>query len=495
MLGDKIGAKLLAEQAGVPVAAWSGGAVDDVEAARKQAASDRLPADDQGHRRRWRPGHPQGARRRPSWPRRSTAPAPRGPRRSATRRCSWSGWSTTPGTSRCRSSPTPTAPCGRSGVRDCTAQRRHQKVLEESSSTALDGRAGHRAARRRGAPGRARRVHQRRHRRVPLPARAAAVRLPRGQHPPAGGAPGHRADHRAGPGEAAAARRRRRAAGGRAAADGRLGDRGPAQRRGPPARLHPRAGADRDVRRAGRPGRPRGHRRRRGRRHPAGVRLDDRQDHRLRQRPTRGPRPAAAGTGPDHRRRRRRHHQQGVPARAARPARGAERPAGHGLARSADGHRHVRAHASRRHRHPRCGDRRVRRRGGRRAHAVLRVGGARPSPGARRARCGGRAAARRAGVPDGGRAERQGPLPGAHRRHRACWSTSSTSAACAAGSPSAVGRTASCRPCRAPTTSSTSTASPTASRATTVASCAPRPRRSSSRSTSRSTTWCRPAIR
>ena len=51
-LGDKIGAKLLAEGAGVPVAAWSGGPVDSVEEARSHAAH-RLPADGQGVRR-WR---------------------------------------------------------------------------------------------------------------------------------------------------------------------------------------------------------------------------------------------------------------------------------------------------------------------------------------------------------------------------------------------------------------------------------------------------------
>jgi biotin carboxylase len=33
-LGDKIGAKRVAEQAGVPVLPWSGGEVADVEAAR-----------------------------------------------------------------------------------------------------------------------------------------------------------------------------------------------------------------------------------------------------------------------------------------------------------------------------------------------------------------------------------------------------------------------------------------------------------------------------
>jgi acetyl/propionyl-CoA carboxylase alpha subunit/acetyl-CoA carboxylase carboxyltransferase component len=42
-LGDKIGAKLLAESVGVPVAPWSGGAVDDVEAARDHLDAIGLP--------------------------------------------------------------------------------------------------------------------------------------------------------------------------------------------------------------------------------------------------------------------------------------------------------------------------------------------------------------------------------------------------------------------------------------------------------------------
>ncbi|HEY5249485.1 MAG TPA: ATP-grasp domain-containing protein, partial [Dermatophilaceae bacterium] len=37
-LGDKIGSKLLAQEVGVPVAAWSGGAVDDIDAAHAAAA-------------------------------------------------------------------------------------------------------------------------------------------------------------------------------------------------------------------------------------------------------------------------------------------------------------------------------------------------------------------------------------------------------------------------------------------------------------------------
>ena len=136
MLGDKIGAKLLAEQAGVPVAPWSGGAVRRRRRRPRPRRDDRLPADDQGHRRRWRPRASARCCPRPSSPRRSTAPGPRAPRRSATRRCSWSASSTTPVTSRCRSSPTPTAPCGPSAcataapsgaTRRCWRSRAHRR--------------------------------------------------------------------------------------------------------------------------------------------------------------------------------------------------------------------------------------------------------------------------------------------------------------------------------------------------------------------------------
>ena len=59
-LGDKVEAKRLAEEAGVPVAPWSGGPVDSAEAAARHAERDRLPADGQGDRRWRRPGHPPG---------------------------------------------------------------------------------------------------------------------------------------------------------------------------------------------------------------------------------------------------------------------------------------------------------------------------------------------------------------------------------------------------------------------------------------------------
>ena len=115
------------------------------------------------------------------------------------------------------------------------------------------------------------RLLRRRHRRVPR-RRRRRDQLPRGQHPPAGRAPGHRADQRHRPRARAVPHRRGREAAlhrGPRAARARL--RVPHQRRGPGPQLPARPRHGHQVRRAGRPGRAR-RLRHRGRRRSSAAR-------------------------------------------------------------------------------------------------------------------------------------------------------------------------------------------------------------------------------
>ena len=101
LVGDKIDAKRLAEECGVPVAPWSGGPVDTVEDALRHATRIGFPlmvkaaagGGGRGIRRVDAPDELAAAFR---------SPAPRPSRRSATARSSSSAWSRRPGTSRCR---------------------------------------------------------------------------------------------------------------------------------------------------------------------------------------------------------------------------------------------------------------------------------------------------------------------------------------------------------------------------------------------------------
>ena len=208
------------------------------------------------------------------------------------------------------------------GVRDCSIQRRNQKVIEESSSPLLSPEqneelkaSAERLAQAVGYVGAG-------HRRVPLPPRREDVRVPRGQHPAPGGALDHRGHHRHRPGQGADPGRAGRPPRGREAGRGGARGRGPAQRRGPRPRLRAVPRPHRPPRPAVRPGHPGRHRRRRGRHHPAGLRLDDRQDHRLRAHPRGGPGPAPPRDVLDHRGDRGRRLQQELRAGPARPARG-----------------------------------------------------------------------------------------------------------------------------------------------------------------------------
>ena len=168
-LGDKIGAKLLAEQADVPVAPWSHGAVDDLPSARRHAAEIGYPLmvkataggggrgirrveDDAGLADAFESARSEGQK--------AFGDATVFMERvvSHARHVEVQLIADAHGT------------VWAAGVRDCSLQRRNQKVMEESHCLALTRRAGPRPAGSRRAPGPRRWLPERGHRRVPLPA-------------------------------------------------------------------------------------------------------------------------------------------------------------------------------------------------------------------------------------------------------------------------------------------------------------------------------------
>ena len=95
--------------------------------------------------------------------------------------------------------------------RECSIQRRHQKVVEESPSLAVSPELRRRMTPRPRVGGAGGGLHQRRHDRVPA-RRGRLVLLPRDEHAPAGRASDHRDGDRRRPGAVADPHRARRAA-------------------------------------------------------------------------------------------------------------------------------------------------------------------------------------------------------------------------------------------------------------------------------------------
>ena len=194
-LGDKIGAKLIAEQVGVPVAPWSRGAVGDLDTAVRVAGEIGYPL----MLKATAGGGGRGIRVIMSAEQLTEAYQRT---RMEAERAFGSGVvfleRLLTGARHVevqvhRGRPGHGVGAGRAGLLGAAAQPEGDRGVRVAGADRGAGRPAQGGRRAAGAGGR---VPGRGHRRVPVPAGRAAVRLPGGEHPAAGRAPGHRADHR-----------------------------------------------------------------------------------------------------------------------------------------------------------------------------------------------------------------------------------------------------------------------------------------------------------
>ena len=178
----------------------------------RAAGDDRLPAAREGGGRRRRQGHAHRARRRRSSPRRSR-PRARGGSGFGDDRVFLERYVARARHVEIQILGDAHGNVVHLGERECSIQRRHQKIIEESPVAARRRRAARaRWARRRSRLARALGYRSAGHRRVPARRRQRRVLLPRGEHAPPGRAPGDRGGDGHRPGARAAADRGGRAA-------------------------------------------------------------------------------------------------------------------------------------------------------------------------------------------------------------------------------------------------------------------------------------------